>query len=420
MKYLVLLFMTTSSFGMRFDKYLATFQRGPAIKNEKLYNLGKSLFADKILSGNKNISCMSCHQASLGTGDSLPLSLGEGANHKTLQQESGARLNRNAPSLFNLGIGEFQMYFWDGRVNFSFVGKNQFTTPYTPINFYDPKRANPYEVEAKYIVDELQTGLGAQVLFPLINHEEMLGQWWENLLELDSTETIWQKITNRVVNKRSYQDLLQGAYPTVTKYNIGHIANAIAHFITHAFRATDTLFDKHIRGEKKLEQQSFDGLQAFMKHCIQCHRFPILTNHSFQNIGIPSIGNELDEGVENLPVKFQFKVPPLRNVALTAPYMHNGSFQTLEEVVKHYADPEKSLREYDISSLQIKFQKHYKYPIKHLDTDETIEYKIDNLSSFLPRLEITQQEQEDIVHFLRYGLTDETFLERVKDLEVNL
>jgi len=126
---------------------------------------------------------------------------------------------------------------------------------------------------------------------------------------------------------------------------------------------TDTAFDSFLRGRPMLDAvtaepdpEALDGADLFFGDagCADCHSGPLLSDMEFHNIGVPQIGpgkdpaTGLDEGrflvTGDRADRFAFRTPPLRNVDLTGPYMHDGAFATLEEVIRHHADPEASLR----------------------------------------------------------------------------
>ncbi len=378
---------------MELSSYLKAFKQDKL--KTPIYKLGKSLFFDNRLSGNNNISCSTCHSTALGTGDSLPLSQGQ----------KNKILTRNSPSLFELGEGGFQMFFWDGRVSFSRTEPPLFKTPVKEISGYYP--------QASHITRALKNPLGAQVLFPMINPDEMLGYKGENpIANFEEPLIIWEKITEKILAIDFYQKQFEVLYPD-EEINIGHLANAIAHYITETFRADKTPFDLDRLGIKKLDEKSQRGLNVFQQNCLSCHSLPTTTAHSFANIGIPSI-ETIDKGLPGgIPVDFQFKTPSLRNVALTAPYMHNGAFLTLEEVIEHYNDPVKSLKEYDISRLNKKYRSVYGRDLKWADTPETIAYKVSTFDARLTLIKMTEEEKADLLYFLKYALTDESYLDRL-------
>lgn len=387
--------------------YTQSFTQGlPQIKKDHLFALGKNLFFDKKLSGNKNVSCSSCHQVEFGGAEGLPLGIGQGADFVRRKQSNGKLLTRSSPSIFDLGSGSVQKYFWDSRVSATKHDGSDviFNTPFAGLNGVNPKNY--------YIYRELKNFLAAQVLFPLINPDEMLGEKGENdISKYVDPPKIWSKLTSRITKSKEYQTLLQKAYPR-TQINIGHLANAIAHFITKAFDTSNTRYDQMTRGQIKLTSQEQRGLAVFTKNCSTCHALPVTTTQTMINIAVPSI-NTLDGDQDPGFRKFKFKMPSLKNIALTAPYMHNGAYATLEEVIDHYINPEESLRNYDISRLNKVYGKHYNRPLKWVDTEDSIDYKLKNIDFRVLNISMNKEEKKDLLYFLRNTLTDQSYLLRI-------
>ncbi|MEL6700153.1 MAG: cytochrome-c peroxidase, partial [Pseudomonadota bacterium] len=131
--------------------------------------LGQLLFYDPILSGNRNISCGTCHHPTLGTGDGVSLSLGEGGTGLGTERMIAAdnvpeqRLPRNAPALWNLGAAEFTVFFHDGRLE---------DDPDQPFGIRTPLGAD--------MAQGFQSALAAQAMFPVLSPDEMAGHYSEN------------------------------------------------------------------------------------------------------------------------------------------------------------------------------------------------------------------------------------------------
>lgn len=159
---------------------------GPAPKRVELYNAGAHLFHNKILSGNNNTACVSCHSPQGFSADSLPLGLGEGAEGfgKKRTQVRGKILPRHTPHLFNVGSERITNYFWDARVRKDFRG--WWITPEPSIN-----GANPRLKEIAKTFDSL---LSVQAVFPIANPDEMLGQG----STLSTTEA-WEAVTKKIL-----------------------------------------------------------------------------------------------------------------------------------------------------------------------------------------------------------------------------
>ncbi len=282
--------------------------------------LGRTLFEDKRLSGDGSVSCATCHRAEAAYADNERFSL--------------PGLRRNTQGL--LGIADASWFFWDGR----------------------------------------RDSLWSQALAPI-----------ESPMEMNS-------------NRKAAVDLLRNhyreAYSKLAGPLDGDVDRAFANlgkFIA-AYQRTlsprPSRFDMHVQGSASLKPDELAGLAIFLKpesQCLNCHNGPLFTNHAFHNIGTatldgghPDFGRAM--GVQALAfdtfncrsvfsdaagtcpsqdhaltadhegaLTGAFKTPTLRNVALTAPYMHDGSFATLEKVVEHYRHPPQGTTE--LKPLQI-------------------------------------------------------------------
>lgn len=238
------------------------------------FELGKRLFYDPILSANNSISCGSCHQQSAAFADS----------GKALSTGVEGRLGvRNSPALMNMAWNKH--FFWDGGV----------------------------------------VHLDLQPIVPITNHVEM-------------DETL-PNITRKLRNDPYYPQAFKKVFGT-TEITVTHIMKALSQFITRCI-SSNARYDQVLRQEKgvtfSVEEQ--EGYTLFKQKCNQCHQEPLFTNYTFRNNGIgPGTGN--DNGRYTITVKPEdkhlFKVPSLRNLAYTAPYMHDGRFATLEAVIDHY------------------------------------------------------------------------------------
>jgi len=328
--------------------------------------LGRLLFFDKILSGNLNISCASCHHPLAGTGDGLSLPVGEGGHGLGVTRNTGygsaaihERVPRNAPSLFNLGAREFVRMFLDGRVEVDASAPSGFRTP---------------------AGDDLPPGLdnvlAAQAMFPVTSATEMAGQAGENeqadaaaLNRLAGDAGVWDLIAQKLQAIPAYVELFIAAFPQdialVEDISYVHAANAIAAYEASAWRADNSPFDRFLKGEfRALSREARAGMNLFYgkARCGSCHSGTFQTDQSFHAIAMPQIGagkgdNQAayDDGRDDfgrervtgqLSERFRFRTPALRNIALTAPYGHAGAYNTLEAVVLHYIDPANALRQY--------------------------------------------------------------------------
>lgn len=279
--------------------------------------LGKKLFSEKMLSKDSSVSCASCHLPAYAFADTIAFSKGI----------FGRPTSRNTPSVLNMKNRPY--YFWDGRAG----------------------------------------SLEAQALVPIQNPDEMGLPVVEAVKRLNSSKiyrTLFLKIFGQTPNAKN----LAAAFSAYEK----------------TLETVDSPFDDWSNDLGKLSDAEERGRQLFIgdkAKCFDCHSMEDFTDDSFRNIGLYN-GRELnDAGLYNITGKAsdkgKFKTPGLRNVALTAPYMHNGMFRSLEEVVDYYNDPSK-------------FVQHA------TGIDERLQQP----------LGLSEQEKKDIVAFL-HTLTDKKY-----------
>lgn len=327
--------------------------------NQQKVDLGRLLFHDKELSGNRDISCATCHSAGRATVDQLALSIGTKGTGAGAARQLGAdrqRSPRHAMDLFNRGLDEFSHMFWDGRVN-----------AHPQQGFSSPLAQLPAGLES---------ALAVQALFPLLNRLEMRGNVGDiGVTDLanelaafadNNPNAIWNAIMLRLLAIPGYQQKFSAAYPNVAPANltIAHVANALAEFQKDAFTTLNSPFDRYLFGDNTAltEDQKLGALVFYgIGKCAVCHSGALQTDQKFHNIAVPQLGpgigaSALDFGrflvTANEVDRFAFKTPSLRNVTLTAPYMHNGAFTSLAGAVSHYHLIEDSLRDYDPNQLE--------------------------------------------------------------------
>jgi cytochrome c peroxidase len=237
------------------------------------FQLGRRLFYDPILSRDGSISCASCHlQASGFTHTDHDLSHG-------IQDRIG---NRNAPALSNLAWTN--IFMWDGAVNH----------------------------------------LDVQALAPISNETEMD----ESLLN----------VVRKLQKESSYNAGFKAAFGS------GKITGQRVLLALSAFQVSlvscDSKYDKVMRGQEKFTQPEENGYSLFKQHCASCHREPLFGGDRFERNGLAEDPDLKDLGrmavTQNPDDRHKFKVPSLRNVQYSFPYMHDGRFKTLTQVIKHY------------------------------------------------------------------------------------
>ncbi len=323
--------------------------------------LGQLLFYDPILSGNREVSCATCHHPAFGTSDGLSLSLGDGGlglgPDRVADPENPPeqRVPRNSQALWNVAALDYVSMFHDGRVELD---------PAAPGGMRTPLDAD--------MVAGFDSMLSAQTMFPVLSPDEMAGHYSENdvaqavrLGILTGPGGAWDLIARRVATLPGYAERFAAVYPEIEgpdQIGFTDISNAIAAFIGFEFRSDTSPFDARLRDGTPLDPLAETGLELFYGEagCATCHSGPFLTDHGFHAMGAPQIGpgkaarfetHARDEGrfrVTGHPDDLHaFRTPSLRNVALTAPYGHAGSHATLESFIADHAEPVSGLRRYD-------------------------------------------------------------------------
>jgi cytochrome c peroxidase len=323
--------------------------------------LGQLLFYDKILSGNRNISCGTCHNHDFASGDGLSLGIGEGGiglGPKRIVPQGAERplkrVPRNANPLFNLGHRSITTLFHDGRV--------------TTDDSYGVGFNSPVE---EWLPPNLQSVLAAQSLMPLTSKVEMAGEPDENEIAAAANrriDQVWPAVVARVVAIPEYVDLFAAAFDDVaTSGDITavHIAHALDDFQNSEWRAYSSRFDRYLAGDTQaLDPIQRDGMQLFFgkANCASCHSGPLFSDQGFHALALPPLGpgrtrrfdlmpRDLGRMAEtdDLEDAYRFRTPLLRNVELTGPWGHNGTYVTLEGIVRHHLDPLGALESWDAS-----------------------------------------------------------------------
>lgn len=234
--------------------------------------LGKQLYFDGRLSKNNAISCAFCHNPGTGFADPRQTSIGVG----------GGVGGRQSPTVYNTGLNHVQ--FWDGRAR----------------------------------------SLEEQAIGPIHNPVEM-------------AET-HEHVVAKLGKIKGYQQQFKAVFGT--DVNLQGIAEAIAAY-ERTVLSTNSAFDKYVLGDQKaMDEAAVRGMALFKgkARCILCHNGPNFTDNQFHNLGVPQVGpmkEDLGRFVVSRAEKDRgaFKTPTLRSITETAPYMHDGAFKTLEEVV---------------------------------------------------------------------------------------
>ncbi len=337
----------------------------PAPVREPLVHLGRMLAFDKILSGNRNMACMTCHLPAFGTSDGLRLSIGQSGLGLGPDRHlgNGVIIPRNAPSMFNLGaLGSL---FWDGRVSRDSHG--DFHTPAGAS--LGPEMARVFEFGV----------VSAQGLFPVTSREEMRGIPADALrhqggsvnelaaISDDDFAGIWKALMVRLGEVPEYRRLFEQAYPGTSfrKMTFAHAANAMAGFFIDRLSFNDSPWDRFLAGnDHALSSVELNGAKDFLTaRCSICHNGAALTDGKFHNVALVQFGPGKGNGPGGLDDfgrmnitgdphdRYAFRTTPLRNVELTSPYGHAGQFSDLRDFVAHYSESETNLFHFDVQQL---------------------------------------------------------------------
>ena len=298
---------------------IAAFSLEPSAKKIRTKaQLGEKLFSEKLLSKDYSLSCASCHKPEFAFADTVAFSTGI----------YGKLSSRNTPSVLNMKNRPY--FFWDGRA----------------------------------------ATLEEQALIPIANPDEMGLPVKEAIERLNASEE-YRRLFKRVFGQLPNSKNLGAAFAAFEK----------------TLETDESKFDEWANGEGQLTIQEERGRQLFVSNkakCFDCHSMEDFTDDQFKNIGLYNGTTQNDVGrffiTNDKNDLGRFKTPGLRNVAITAPYMHDGRFKTLEQVVQYYNNP-------------------------YMFVDDPL-----NIDSLLMKpLQLTNQDNADLVAFLK-TLTDKRFL----------
>ena len=321
-----------------------------------LVKLGQALLFDRVLSGNRDIACATCHLPAFGTGDGRSLSIGQGASGMGPDRThpTGAFIARNAPPLFNLGA--MRHLFWDGRVALGADGR-----VVTPAG----KKVTP----AMQRVFEFGA-VSALAMFPVTSRAEMRGDGGNELAAISDNkeDQMWAAIMRRLGEIPEYRAMFEAAYPGTPfkSMTFAHASNAIGGFIVDRMTFTNSPWDRFLAGhDDALTPRQLAGAQSFLTlKCSLCHNGSTFSDDQFHDVAVAQIGPGAGDGVggrddfgrmrvTGLPGdRYRFRTTPLRNVELTAPYGHDGSVATLRDFVEHYSESDSKLLAFDPSGLE--------------------------------------------------------------------
>jgi cytochrome c peroxidase len=327
----------------------------PAPVRRELSLLGQALAFDKVLSGNRDISCMTCHLPKLGTTDSRSVPVGQGATGvgSGRVHPQGKFVHRNAPPLFNLHA--MPSLTWDGRVFRSANGVVR-----APAGILATQRA----------VFEFGT-LSALPMFPVLSRSEMRADAGNELAAVPDSQhqRTWRFLMRRLGAIPEYRTMFEAAYPgqSFDNMSFAHAGNAMGGWIAAVFAFNNSPWDRFLAGDDDaLTEVQLRGAQAFLgtARCAQCHNGPSFSDGRFHNVAVAQVGPGFGNGPDgrddfgrmrqtgNAAHRYAFRTPPLRNVELTAPYGHDGAIVSLRSWVDHYSQSADKLRAYDPAQLE--------------------------------------------------------------------
>jgi parallel beta-helix repeat protein len=306
-------------------------------KFKERVELGRLLFFDPILSGDNSASCATCHHPDLGFGDGRGLAMGKGGKGTGPERAGGADVRRGAPSIWNSAYNHLQ--FWDGRAR----------------------------------------DLEEQAEGPIKSDVEMN----------ENPDVLVGELKNIPEYAQKFDAAFGGA--NGSGINFENVTKAVAAF-ERTLTANNAPFDRYAAGDRSAlttaQVRGFDLFRSGRTRCFECHGMPTFANRDFKIVGVPDLDAsnpdygrfDVTKGEGN---KYAFKVPTLRNVVLNAPYMHNGKFKTLEEVLDFYA----------------------------AGGGPGLGFKAAKVDDKIHTYSITPEEKQDLIAFL-YALVDESNLPR--------
>lgn len=267
--------------------------------------LGKLLFWDPILSGNKDVACATCHHPRFGYTDHRDLSIG----------------------VNGVGLGENRQFASPNTI--PFVKRNSQTLLNVAFNGID--KAGSYDPAAAPMFWDMRVAsLETQALEPIKAFEEMRGNAYEADKAVDA-------VVARLKAIPQYRELFAKVFGSTNSITASNLAKALATF-ERTLLANNSPFDRYMRGDRTaMTDAQIAGMERFERTgCTNCHNGPMFSDYKPHVLGVPDNEKlaESDQGLKDDP--YAFRTASLRNLAYTGPYMHNGAFQTLEQVVRFY------------------------------------------------------------------------------------
>ena len=339
------------------------------METDPKWKLGQALFFDPVLSGNRDVSCATCHLLQNGLSDGLPRSIGTngeglGVHRKLLK---GMQVHpRHSLDLWNRDNNAVSAFFWDGHVEVLDARKRLFRSPLgdaLPIGF--------------------ENAMAVQAVFPITIPDEMLGFYGEhsnstlpaphanklNDLVVSSSypsqiaqiQSVHEQLLNRLLARKSipepwqqeYRGMFHDAYPqkSFSELSIVDLGNALSHFEELAFASADSAWDRYVGGDPNAisEQAKVGAIVFYGKgRCAACHSGPLFSDFQYHGVGVFSkiyvdgrYVNDLGRGgvTGNPTENYHFRTSPLRNVTKFGPYFHDGSTAALNDAIVRHLEP---------------------------------------------------------------------------------
>jgi cytochrome c peroxidase len=268
--------------------------------------LGKLLFYDPILSGNKDVACATCHHPEFGYSELKDISIGVngeglGNNRRFKKPNDIPFVKRNAHTILNTAFNGIKI---NGEYN-----------PENAAMFWDLR----------------EQSLEDQALAPIKSFEEMRGHSF-------TEENILDTIVNRLQNIPEYLTYFKEVFETSEPISSTNLAKAIAAF-ERTLVTNNSRFDQYMAGDSTaLSLSEKEGFKLFKKaKCTNCHSGPMFSDFKIHVLGVPD-NKKLSYSDDGFEKTYGFRTPTLRNLRYTAPYMHNGKFKGLQEVLEFYED----------------------------------------------------------------------------------
>ena len=315
--------------------------------------LGRTLFWDPILSGDRDVACATCHHPRFGYAENRDLSIGA----------SG------------VGLGDRRRFAQGGTM--SFVKRNSQTVLNVGFNGIE-EGGGHMPARAPMFWDVRANSLEQQALIPLKTLEEMRGS---TLTEEKAVEAI----VARVAALPDYRRMFAEAFGAGQRVTSSNLARALAAF-QRSLLANRSPFDRYMRGDvSAMNDSEVRGMRRFERiGCANCHKGPMFSDFQLHVLGVPDNPKLQisDTGAED---RYAFRTASLRNLAFTAPYMHSGIFATLEDVLDFYDDVD-----------------------DRRGRDRNVNVSREQLDPLLRRLRGVDDDDIDLLAFLR-ALSDDSF-----------